>query len=443
MPTRLPSNKDAGVELLKSKSVRHPSFPFRIVGGIGHAFHWCFGLFGILFCLGIAAVIPLLQFMALGYFFEVSARIRNQQSIHAGLIGFDKAAKLAGIIIGTWFLLWPVTLLGTWWEASFLIDPLSQTTRSLGWVHLVGTLLILAHIVAAWFCGGKLRYFFWPIVAPFALVIWILRKAANAKRLRPLLENTIGRFSPQFTEDVCMTKPLSDWFLPAILWKSFRSRQLFAKARDGVWHFTLDLKLPDLFWLGVRGFIGTIIWLLAPVAVMIISATTVDVAAILTGLVGVILFALVATYLPILQAHFASENRFAAIFELRVARETFKRVPIRHLVLLLAIFVFALPLFLLKIEKIFPELLFLPAIVFITFMLPTRFLSGWTYLSACRKEKQASLWVRWPVWILQLGLALTFAGFVFLMRFVTWTGAGGLFDQHAFLIPAPFVEWPF
>lgn len=419
------------------------SWPFLIVDKLGQAFHWCFGLFGVVFCLAIAAVMPLFQFMALGYFFEVSARIRKHGKLRAGFVGFDKAAKLAGIVIGTWLLLWPITLLGIWWEASYLIDPLSATTRNLRVLQVVGTVLILAHIFAAWFCGGKLRYFFWPIVAPFALGVWTVRRMANSKFLRPIMDATVGRIFPKFLDDICQAQPLADWFLPLILWKSFRSGKLWSEARDGVWNFVLELKLHYLFWLGFRGFVGTVIWLFLPVSIMVFSARSVDAVAVLTGLAGVLSFAMVATYLPILQAHFAAENRFSAIFEIQVARETFRRAPIRHLITLLATFVLAMPLFLLKIERIFPELLFLPAIVFITFMLPVRFISGWTYLKACNAPKRSSLWFRWPAWTIQLGLAVAFAGFAFLMRFVIWTGSTGLIDQHAFLVPAPFVEWPF
>lgn len=438
-----PEILDMNTEPQSDEKQARRSLPFRLAGWISGTVHWLFGLFGILFCVAIAAVIPLMQFMSLGYLLEVSGRIRRHGSIRAGFVGFDQAARLAGIIIGTWLLLWPITLLGMWWEASFLIDPLSQTTRNLRVLQIVGTVLILGHILASWFCGGKLRYFFWPIVAPFAFGVWLVRRFANSRLMRPILNSTVGRLSPRFVEELCQVKPISDWFLPAIVWKSIRAGDFLSRSRDGVWNFILEMKLPYLFWLGLRGFVGTIIWLAIPVTIMIVSARSVDAIAVLTGLAGVISFAIVSTYLPILQAHFATENRFSALFELRVARETFRRAPIRHLITLLATYVFALPLFLLKVEKIFPELLFLPAIVFVTFMLPMRFIAGWTYLKACEAKNLSTLWFRWPAWSIQLALAFVFAGFAFLMRFVVWSGAAGLFDQHAFLVPAPFVEWPF
>ena len=419
------------------------SLPFKLIGWVSNSFRWLFGLFGLILSLAFAATMPIFQYMALGYFFEVSGRINRRGKFREGFVGIEKAERLASIIVGTWLLLWPITLLATWWEASYLIDPASQTTLFLRRLQVIGTIAILGHIFAAWFCGGKLRYFFWPIVAPFAFGIWITRRAIDSRYFRPILDKTVARISPKFVDDICRVQPMSDWFLPAIMWKSLRSGELYTRARDGVWDFTVGLRLPYLFWLGLRGFIGTMVWLLIPVSIMIASSQAVDAAAVITGFFGVVLFSLVATYLPILQAHFATENRLGAMFEIRVARETFRRAPVRHLIMLLATFVFALPLYLLKIEQILPELLFLPGMVFIAFMLPTRLLSGWAYLAATKKEKRASLFFRWPAWAIQIPLAIAFAGFVFVMRFVIWSGAAGLFDQHTFLVPAPFVEWPF
>ena len=419
------------------------SWPFQVLDWFGKAYHWCCGLLGLVLCLAIAAVLPLLQFLVLGYFLEVSSRIARTGKIRSGFVGFEQAAKLAGILVGTWLMLWPITLLGTWYEAARLIDPDSETTLGYSRLYRTGTSLILAHILAAWFCGGKLRHFFWPLIAPFALGIWVARKMANSILFRPLLDTTLGRVAPRLVNDLCNAQPVSDWLLPAIIWKYLRSGKLFSGARDGVWNFLQELHLPHLFWLGIRCFAGTLIWLAVPVSTMVFSARSVDGVALLTGFLGIVSFALVATWLPLLQVHFAVENRFSALFELRAARETFRRAPLRHLLTVGATFIFSLPLFLLKIERIFPELLFLPAIVFILFMLPIRFISGWTYLHAQLATRRSSLWFRWPFWTLQLFLAFAFAGFVYLMRFVIWTGAAGLFDQHAFLVPSPFVEWPF
>ena len=431
-------------DLKQAQDESERSFLFRLIDRGAAIFQRGFGLFGIVICVAISATIPLLQFVALGYFFEVSGRIGRRKSFRQGFVGLQKAEKLASILIGTWLLLWPITLLTTWWEASYLIDPLSESTQRLRNLQIVGTILIVCHIVAAWFCGGKLRYFFWPLIAPFAFGIWLARLIASSKWIRPFLDATVGKIAPRLIADLCRLEPISDWFLPAIVWKSIRKGEFYSRARDGLWDFVVGLRLPYLFWFGLRGFVGTMIWLLIPVSIMIAAAQSVDGAAVITGLIGILSFAFVAMHLPMLQAHFATENRFSAMFELSVSRAAFRTAPVRHLITLLLTFVFALPLYLLKIERILPELLFLPAIVFILFMLPTRLMSGWTYLSYQRKEQNAaSLWYRWPIWSLEIPLAIVFAAFVFTMRFVVWSGAIGLFDQHAFLVPAPFVEWPF
>ena len=55
-------------------------------------------------------------------------------------------------------------------------------------------------------------------------------------------------------------------------------------------------------------------------------------------------------YLPFLQTHFASQNRFGAMFELRAVRRVFARAPIAFFVAIFVTLLFALPLYLLKIE---------------------------------------------------------------------------------------------
>lgn len=434
-----------GVNSADSTDKNEARFPqshlFRMGETLGRYARWVFGLLGLIVCLAFASTIPVLQFIALGYFFEVSGRVIRFNSVSAGFAGISKAERLASFVLGTWFLLWPVTLLRTWWEASHLLDPDSETTHFFRQLHILGSLLIYGHILAAWLCGGKLRYFFWPIIAPFGIFLWLVKKIIDWPYVQSTLNATVGKISPHLAADIHHAKPLSGWFLPLILWNSIRRRGLISRIRDGLWEFVAGLQLPYLFWLGFRGFLGSMIWLIVPVTIMVTSARAVDGAAILTGLIGIATFAVVATFLPFLQAHFASERRLAAIFELRIARQIFRKVPVRYFITVLTTFVFAVPLYILKIERPFPELLFLPGTVFILFMLPTRWISGWAYINAQRTSANAHHIFRWPAWLLHIPLALSFAGFVFLMRFVVWTGATGLFDQHAFLIPAPFIEF--
>ncbi|HAH43966.1 MAG TPA: hypothetical protein DCM07_03770, partial [Planctomycetaceae bacterium] len=50
--------------------------------------------------------------------------------------------------------------------------------------------------------------------------------------------------------------------------------------------------------------------------------------AVAVTLLGGLILVIVLGWLPILQAHFAAENRFRAMFELKTIRRKFKRAPL-------------------------------------------------------------------------------------------------------------------
>ena len=67
-------------------------------------------------------------------------------------------------------------------------------------------------------------------------------------------------------------------------------------------------------------------------------------------------------YLPFLQAHFARVGRFEALFELGTVRGLFRRAPVAFWFAFLATLLFALPLYVLKIELTPREVAWLPAL---------------------------------------------------------------------------------
>ncbi len=121
----------------------------------------------------------------------------------------------------------------------------------------------------------------------------------------------------------------------------------YASARDAVWDFVASLRLPYYFRLGLFGFLGTMAWLVIPVTLLALGSRRP-----FFNLPGILLLGLVAVPLPYLQARFAAENRFRAMFELRSVRDRFKRAPWAFTFALMLLLVGALPLYLLKIEMI-------------------------------------------------------------------------------------------
>ncbi|MBW3598230.1 MAG: hypothetical protein KY475_13285 [Planctomycetes bacterium] len=370
-----------------------PSAPLlmRCWRGLSNAIHWVFGLACLLVGLAVMASLPLLQFLTLGYLLEASGRVARSGRLRDGFIGIHGAGRLGGYVIGAWLWLLPLRLASAMWYNAWLIDPESDVTRMWRIGLTVLTVLILGHICWAWLRGGKLRHFLWP--APLRLM------------------KTLPRF-------------------PSLL----------AEKSDELWEFVAGLRIPYFFWKGLRGFAGALIWITIP-TLLLIAAPRIPNAGIgvLVGLFGGVQMAGVLLVLPFLQARFAAEDRFAAFFEVGAIGSMFCRAPLAFWFALFITLLFALPLYLFKIEIIPREALWLPGLVFVTFIYPARLLTGWA-LSRARKREKRRFFL---VWLSAATAAIpVVAIFTFVLNFtqyVSWYGAWSLFEQHAFLTPVPFL----
>ena len=145
-----------------------------------------------------------------------------------------------------------------------------------GWrvVLAIVTVLTFVHILTACARGGRLRHFLWPVGIPF----WLVR--------------------------------------------GLRPGGLYAEARDGFWDFVAALRLPYYFRLGLVGFLGTLVWLVVPASLIAASGRYP-----VLGFLGAFLLAFVAPSLPFLQVRYAVEGQVGALFSLRSIRERFRRAP--------------------------------------------------------------------------------------------------------------------
>jgi hypothetical protein len=219
---------------------------------------------------------------------------------------------------------------------------------------------------------------------------------------------------------------------------AWRRPGVFVAARDLVWKLTTQ-RLPYYFWLGVRGFVGGAIWLIVPVSVLALASSLPPGPGAALSFLGGLMLAVVVVYLPFLQTHFAVQNRFRAMFELRTVRQMFRRAPVAFWLALVATLLFALPLYLLMIELLPHEVTWLPAVLFVVFLLPARLLCGWAYARAARRQ-QPRVWLfRWLARLAMIPAAATYAFVVWLSQYLLWYGVGSLYHQHAFLVPVPFL----
>ncbi len=441
----IPGQATQAVEAdVPSAGVLSKSWVFQCFEFFGRASRWCFGVASLIAGLSMLSGIPLLQLLSFGYLLEVCGRINREKKFSAGLIGVSKAARVGGVVFGSWLSLLPVRYVSFLWYSSYLVDPSSRATSGLKVLQIVVTVAMVSHVVAACICGGRLRYFFWPLIAPFSFGLWTVRRLAGSSLFRPVLDFSLGLISPRLVNDLCAAKPLTDWFLPLILLKRIFRPKLFSSGRDAVWEFASSLRLPYYFQLGLKGFVGGLVWLALPTLLLIGAADTSNPGIAFLGVFsGLIFLTAVVAYLPFLQVNFATSGRFAAMFKVAEVRAVFRRAPLMFFLSLLVTLAFAIPLFLLKVERIPAELLWLPGVVFMVFMLPARFFLGWSYSWGSRREKNRHWIFTWSVRMLQIPLALFFGIIVYFTSFTSWNGAWSLLEQHAFLVPAPFFQWPF
>lgn len=359
----------------------------RVGDAIASAAEWLFGAFALVLGLAILSATPILQLVSFGYLLESGGRVARSGRLRDAFIGVRRAARLGSMVIGVTLLYLPLQLVASWASSAQLIDPGGPIARRWRIGLFVLTVLAVLHAVAACARGGRLRYFFWPFGTPF----WIVRRVRRGAIYRP--------------------------------------------ARDGVWEFVASLRLPYYFRLGLLGFIGTLAWLVVPVTLIALGRRLPPV-----GFVGGLMLAMVSLALPFLQMRFAAENRFGALFEYRQVRERFGRAPWAFAFAAFLTLVFALPLYLLKIEMIPRETAWLPSLLFLAFIFPARTLAGWAYARSARREVPRHWFFRWTgrLWLVPIGLL--YALIVFFTQFTAWQGIWSLYEQHAFLLPVPFVN---
>ncbi len=349
---------------------------------------WLFGAASLIVGLAVLAALPLLQFISLGYLLEAGARVARSGRLRDGFIGVRLAARLGSVVLGSWLLLWPVRFVAGLARAAQVIDPDGEIARRWrgGLILLIG--LTALHIGSACARGGRLRYFVWPFN-----VFWLLRRL-------------------------------------------FRGGYL-AEARDEVWDVTMSLRLPYYFWLGLRGFIGAMAWLVVPVSLLALGRGSAPLAP-LVGVLGALMLAMVLLYLPFLQLRLAEVNRLSAVFDLRAVRRDYIRAPWAFCLAFVVTLLSSLPLYLLKIEMVPRDAAWLPALVFIVFIFPARLMTGWAISRAHRREVPRHWFFRWTGRLPLLPAVAFYVLVVYFTQFTSWNGIWSLYEQHAFTLPVPF-----
>ena len=416
---------------------RPRSFPVRM----WHALWWAgqqgFGWASVMVGLAVVATLPIAQFVSLGYLLECSGRVARSGRLRDGFFDLDKWARIGGLFVGSYLSLLPLRLVSDYANSAHIIAPGTDIDRLWRVGQIVFTIFTVLHIVLAWYSAGKLRHFFWPLLAPFSIAQWVVTRQV----IGPIVRPAITYVSPSLAYDLFQPAPLTTWFPPAILWSGVRRGPIamYRESRDAVWDFVISLRLPYLFWLGLRGAAGAFVWLLIPVLLLIGSTKLRNGAgAFLVGGTGAILLATVLLYLPFLQARFAAENRLRALFDIRSIRQLFRRAPLAFWFALLITLALAIPPYLFKIQKVYEEFDGLMSLVFVFLVFPARLLTGWAVGFAERRERPRFFLLRWASRLAAIPVCLMYVLLVYLSQYTSWFGSWSLFEQHPFLVPVPF-----
>ncbi|QDU62229.1 hypothetical protein Pan216_30960 [Planctomycetes bacterium Pan216] len=356
--------------------------PFR---SMGRLISNLFAVLALVGMLAVVAAIPLVQILVLGYFLEASGRVARTGKFRHGLPGLPLARRFGLATLCIALLLLPATILGSLHDDALLIAPNATRTEVLGIVSGLVGLATLGHLCLALLLGAEWHRFVRPIAN--------LREA----------------------------------------YRRLRERRFFRSVWENATSFVRQLHLPKLAWLGLKGFVLTLVWLVIPSAMLAAGGNRP-----IVSLLGGLAMMIVVLYVPFAQAHFAAEQRWRAIVDLRTVRYRFARAPMAFLLALVLTLLMTIPLYLMKVEMLPRDILWLPTLIFVVTILPLHLITSWAYSRGIRRERPVTWMLRWPCRLLMLPVATMYAYVVFLSQYTSWRGAMGLFEHHAFLVPAPF-----
>ncbi|MFO0799181.1 MAG: hypothetical protein U0804_17065 [Gemmataceae bacterium] len=374
---------DAEPDVFDATVAPEPPNPFGVVGRVAE---WLFGAATLTLGLALLTAVPLGQVLVLGYLLEVTGRVARTGRLRDGFIGVRTAARLGGGALGA-FVLWvPLYVVSGIAESARIIDPGGAAVRLWEGALWVMMAVYVLHVGGALARGGRLRHFLHPLNIPW-----------------------LG-------------------------WKLLTGG-LYGDCRDRLWATLVRLRLRSYFSLGVRGYLGAFLWLVVPLA-LLGSGHRVPA----LGILGAGLLGIVVLYLPLLQARFARDNQLRAYREWWSVRRDFGRAPLAFAFAVWVQLLAASPLYLLKIEAIPRDLIFLEGFVFLAFMFPARLVLGWAYARAGKRDEPRHFVFRWLSRLAVLPVVVAYVGVVFTSQHIGWHGVSSLYEQHAFLLPVPFTD---
>lgn len=347
-----------------------------------------FGFVAMIMGLAILATIPVLQFISLGYLLEVSARIARSGRLRDAFPGLSRAARVGRMGFAGAALFVPWIILRHLRNSAYLLGS-EESARGYSLAMLLYGLFAGSYWYWASYRGARLMHFLWP--APLTFI-----------------------------------RHLGDG--PAIV---SACRQVLNAFREIPWGM--------YFLQGLRGFVIGLLWLAIPTGFLVLAACMHPEPGFLVAIIGILFLAYVAGYLPFLQLRAVDSRSWRDGMDRRRVRDDFRRAPIAFTLAILLTLAAAVPLYLLKAESIPRESYWITSAIFIFTALPARVLQGWALSRSTNRGCEAHPLVVWGMRLLLIPVTILYALVVFLTQYTSWHGVWSLYEQHAFLLPIPFM----
>ncbi len=338
----------------------------------------------------ILAAIPLVNLLALGLLLESEGRVVRSGRLRDGIPFAGALPRLGAIVVGTWLWLLVIRFVAQGAADAALVAPGGPAERGWAIARVVTTLVVGVHLLAAWFAGGSFVSFFRPI--------------RNAR----------------------------------LLVDAVRSGTAWSTATGAV-RQVIDVVAPGrLLWLGVRGFVGTFLWLFVPTVLFSALRDTTRPGQVLVTLLGAASLAAVLSWVPFLQARFAAEGRMEVFRDLATVREWWRRAPVVMLLALSILYGLSLPLFLFKVVAAPRDAVPFLTPIFVATIFPARLAVGWAAHRAAARDRRRWALLRVPVALVFVPLMGLYLFLLFFTPAIDALGRRVLFDHHALLLPTPF-----
>ncbi|MCA9009839.1 MAG: hypothetical protein KDB01_08835 [Planctomycetaceae bacterium] len=359
-------------------------------------FHLTFGTACLIMVLAILAAIPGLNILTLGYLIDPQKRVAESGRLRDGFPLMVLAPRLGCIVFFSLLLLTPIRFQAVRVsDAAVILGAHHPRVVQMQTTLQVMQWIIAIHLLLAIFRGGTVGCF----LRPFKNIIWFLRKSLTR---RGRSEISAG------TEQVLqLVKPLQH------------------------------------FWIGLKSFIGAVLWLLIPTSLLVVYSApgrTEPIFGLLSFLGGILMIPVMA-WLPQLQVHQAVTGRFTSIFSIRAARQVVRNAPWSWVIASVLLYAMTLPLYLAKIKLLPADALLVLTPFFIVLIYPARIMVAWAYHRGMNTSKAAKWPYRWASALMMLPLLAGYATFLFATPLISELGKAAPLENQAFLGPVPYAQW--